>query len=631
MEKEEKNVLDSVIKIVLIVIIIILLIHNCTLMKKKEQPTKVPSGNIDIIEITCNNNECEPVNPPIEEISSISFSQSKVSVKKGNTLKLVAIIKPSVLSSSKLTWKSSNPAIASVDENGVVKALKEGTVTITVTSANGKVTTCTVTVTNNNVEVNEVKLNPNKLSLSVGSYEQIKALIYPENATNRNLTWKSSDSSIVTVDSNGVVKALKEGTATITVTSANGKEVICVVTVKNAEVEKVVLNNTKTNVDVGSSVKLNASVLPENAVDKKIIWTSSDESIAIVDSNGNVTGIKEGTVTITATSTNGKKETCVVTVKNVEVKEVIVNPTSASIKLGTTAKLDASVLPENATDKKITWTSSDSSIAAVDNNGNVTGIKEGTVTITATSSNGKVATVKVTVTVDYIPVEKIILDKSETTVKTNENVTIKATVVPENATDKNVIWTSSDENIATADSNGKVTGIKEGTVTITATTIDGSVTATCTVKVEKDYIDDAINVYDKDKSPVKWNGATDLKIFTKSYYTLPGVIAPESEDIYQFEVKNKTAYNLKYDIKFIESNYYNINMQYKLKKNDTYLIDHYVSASELNVSSMELGVNEQDTYYLEWKWVSSSNDTAIGKSADANYGLKIEIDAESIN
>ena len=82
MEKEEKNVLDSVIKIVLIVIIIILLIHNCTLMKKKEQPTKVPSGNIDIIEITCNNNECEPVNPPIEEISSISFSQSKVSIKK---------------------------------------------------------------------------------------------------------------------------------------------------------------------------------------------------------------------------------------------------------------------------------------------------------------------------------------------------------------------------------------------------------------------------------------------------------------------------------------------------------------------------------------------------------------------
>ena len=130
---------------------------------------------------------------------------------------------------------------------------------------------------------------------------------------------------------------------------------------------------------------------------------------------------------------------------------------------------------------------------------------------------------------------------------------------------------------------------------------------------------------------ITWDGITETRIFEKTMYVKEGTIAPESSNTYQFIVKNGTIYRLKYNIYFIEDNTYGINMKYKLKKNDTYLIDHYVSASEINLADMLINADENDTFYLEWKWVSSSNDTKIGKKTDAKYGLKIEVKAESTN
>lgn len=135
-------------------------------------------------------------------------------------------------------------------------------------------------------------------------------------------------------------------------------------------------------------------------------------------------------------------------------------------------------------------------------------------------------------------------------------------------------------------------------------------------------------VKDKQKT---WNENTTARIFTNSMYELKNKIAPESSNTYQFIIKNGTEYNLKYNMEFIESNPYNINMKYKLKKNDTYLIEHYVSASELNISEFLLDSKTSDTYYLEWKWVSSDNDTEIGSTENATYELKIDIKAESYN
>ena len=152
---------------------------------------------------------------------------------------------------------------------------------------------------------------------------------------------------------------------------------------------------------------------------------------------------------------------------------------------------------------------------------------------------------------------------------------------------------------------------------------------------EEDELDN--DFYANDKTIVKWQDETNLKIFEDStnISKIKGKIAPESEGTYKFIVNNGTIYNLKYKVTFIETNNHGMNIKYKLKKGDTYIIDHYVSYSDLDMDNILLNTKSSDTYYLEWKWVgdSDNNDTQIGKNANSSnieYSLKINIEAESV-
>lgn len=158
------------------------------------------------------------------------------------------------------------------------------------------------------------------------------------------------------------------------------------------------------------------------------------------------------------------------------------NQATATGDVARTVQLKATVAPDDATDKTVTWTSSDDTIATVDNNGLVTFVKDGTATITATSTNGQTATTKVTVKAPVISVDGITLDQATASVETGKTVTLTATVSPDGATDKTVTWTTSDDKLATV-ADGVVTGVGAGEVTITATTKDGSKTATSTITV----------------------------------------------------------------------------------------------------------------------------------------------------
>ena len=546
--KEDNNkTLDWIIKIVLILIIIFLLIHNCCLVKKNKEYEN-SGGNIDIIEIGCDDNKCKPIP---KEIESIAFDDNKVSIKKGDSLKLIVSINPVELSSSKLTWKSSDESIVTVDEFGIIKGIKNGKAVITVTTPNGKTATCTVEVVNDSVDVKKINLSVPKNTITVGSVTQVKAKVEPSNATNRELIWTSSDKSIATVDSNGIVKGIKSGTVTITAKTKDGK----------------VVASTKITVKVPAPVIENIKFSQDNI----------------------------------------------------------------SIKKDDTLGLTVIVTPSELSSSKLTWKSSDESIVTVDESGKIKGISVGTATITVTSSNGKTATCKVNVTEEAIEVQEIVLTPLEKTIGNGRTTQVIADIKPENATNRELVWTSSDPSVATVDANGVVKGIKDGIVTITAKTKDGKVVASTKIIIDENINDEKLSVFDDEHTPVTWDGANDLKIFEKTLYTVDGKIAPESSNTYQFVVRNNTKYNIKYDIDFIETNPYNINMKYKLKKNDTYLIDHYVSASELNINDMTLESSNNDTYYLEWKWVSSDNDTQIGTTANASYGLKIEIKAESTN
>ncbi|MDD7608073.1 MAG: Ig-like domain-containing protein [Bacteroidales bacterium] len=439
---------------------------------------------------SCSKDE-EPVpepTPPVVSVTGVTLNKTSTSIQVGGTETLTATVSPKDAANKKVTWKSSNAAIASVDANGKVTGVKAGEATITVTTEDGgKTATCKVTVSDKEIKVTGVKLNKSETNLLVSGNETLTATVLPEDATNQNVTWKSDKPEIATVDANGKVMAVKVGEATITVTTEDGgKTATCKVTVSETSVAVtgVTLNKTETSIFVGGSETLTATVAPADATNQKVTWKSSDAAVASVDANGKVTGVKAGEATITVTTEDGgKTATCKVTVKaaTVAVTGVTLNKATLSLIAGASETLTATVAPADATNKKVTWKSSDAAVATVDTNGKVTAVKAGEATITVTTEDGgKTATCKVTVKPNLV--SEITL--AALAIYVGESKAVTATVKPDDATNKALTWTSSDETVATVDATGKVTGKKIGTATITATAQDGSgVSGSCTVTV----------------------------------------------------------------------------------------------------------------------------------------------------
>ena len=322
------------------------------------------------------------------------------------------------------------------------------------------------------VDVVSISIDKTSIQLKVGETVILSATVNPSNASDKTVTWSSSDVSIAAVD-DGIVKALKIGTATIKA-KAGDKTATCLITIVPTEVSSITLDKSSASLKVGETVTLSATVNPSDATDKTVTWTTSDATVATV-SNGVVTAKKLGTATITAKA-GEKTATCSITVVPTEVSSITLDNSSASLKVGETVTLSATVGPDDATDKTVTWTTSDVTVAIV-SNGVVTAKKLGTATITAKAGE-KTATCSITVI--PTPVTSVTLNKTTASLKVGETVTLAATVNPSDATDKTVTWTTSDATVATV-SNSVVIAKKLGTATITAKA--GEKTASCTITV----------------------------------------------------------------------------------------------------------------------------------------------------
>ena len=332
-----------------------------------------------------------------------------------------------------------------------------------------------------------VTLSANALTFTVGDAAQtLTATVAPEGATNKAVTWESSNTEVATVV-DGVVTPVAAGTATITVTTTDGSfTATCTVTVSNpvVAVTGVTLDEETLSLTAGGeTATLTATVAPEGATNKAVTWESSNTEVATVV-DGVVTPVAAGTATITVTTTDGSfTATCTVTVSNpvVAVTGVTLDEETLSLTAGgETATLTATVAPEDATNKAVTWTTSDATVATVEN-GAVTAVAAGTATITVTTTDGSfTANCTVTVSNPVIAVSSVTLNKSEAALTVGGTETLTTTVAPENATDKTVTWTSSAPEVASV-ANGVVTAVAAGTATITATA--GGQSATCTVTV----------------------------------------------------------------------------------------------------------------------------------------------------
>ena len=252
------------------------------------------------------------------------------------------------------------------------------------------------------------------------------------------------------------------------------------------KVTGVSLNTDSLTLVEGGTATLAATITPSNATNQNVTWSSDNESVATVDQNGRVTAVAQGGATITA-AVDGKSAECYVTVNAaapVPVTSVSLDKTSLGLTEGDTETLTATVEPSDATNKNVTWSTSDASIATV-TDGVVTAVAPGTATITVTTEDGnKAATCAVTLTAATVPVTGVTLNKTSTSLYVGDTETLTPTITPDNATNKNVTWSSDDTSVATVDASGLVTAVARGTAVITATAADGSgASASCTVTV----------------------------------------------------------------------------------------------------------------------------------------------------
>lgn len=438
--------------------------------------------------------------------NAIVLNQNEIGIKKGKGYQLVSTVLPENAENKQVVWESSDPKIVSVNSvTGYITGVKEGSATITVkTLINDISTDCIVNVSGKNILVSKIFLNEKRISLAVGYTHSLTYQITPKNATENDLIFTSSDSSVATVNQSGVIQGLKEGNAIITVSSSNGlaKDTTYVSVYKKGASTVVDGEPIKTdnypksltvspqslNLKLGGSSQLIASVLPEKS-NNQISWSSTNSRVATVDSNGLVSAVGMGSATIIARTINDITYNVNVLVGNYskELRSILVTTNYISLSVSNSKQLAVAFTPSDASNKNVFWTSSNPSVATVDKYGVVKAISPGSTIIKATSEDGgytDTATIEVVNYDNIIEEKSIAFDSSSYTVGIGSTKSLIPIITPSNATFKSVRFESSNPSIATVDENGVVRGLKEGTVSITATTNRNRLKATTTIIVK---------------------------------------------------------------------------------------------------------------------------------------------------
>ena len=400
----------------------------------------------------------------------------------GDSLLLTAEVEPCDAADKRVLWSSDNTAIAQVDQNGQVTGIGTGQANITVTTLDGGYTdTCRVDVVS--IPVTGVLLNVQYLTINIGETMMLIATVEPEDASDKNVMW-IGDSSVGSVDHNGLFTASNPGFMMVMVITEDGGFVdVCYITVVNLPVTGVRLNANEQTLHVGDTTTLVATVEPVHTADKRVTWQSSNEAVATVDQNGEVTATGLGHATVTVTTTDGGfTDACQINVVGKPVTGVCLNTRQETLQIGDTVTLLAEVEPADAADMRLLWQSSNEAVATVDQNGLVSAVSIGSATISVVTEDGG-HTDECDIQVVSRPVTGVKLDIHQTTIDVGEKVMLAALVEPHDATEQTVIWLSHDTTVADVNQNGEVIGKSAGTADITVTTIDGGYTDTCSVTV----------------------------------------------------------------------------------------------------------------------------------------------------
>ncbi len=424
------------------------------------------------------------------QVQSITLDESQLIFNSlSQTRKLTPKTVPEKVAPRFLVWSSSDESVATVSKDGVVTPVSAGEAVITVKAKKGPGTaTCLVKVS----VLSSILFRQQEVVMGVGRSRQLQYSLVPQDAEASGLVWSSSDPSVVSVDELGVLTSHKIGTAQITLATADGRiSAVCSVKVtENIPITGLSFHITEFTFDSPEDTLVLTPVFtPEDTSEREVQWISSDPSVCTVNpETGEVTPLKNGTATVMAQSLYGDfSASCTVTVNlNIPMTGMHLEVKGYTFRgLKQTYLIRPVFEPVNASNQKITWTSSDPSVASVSDQGLVTSLKKGTATVKLVTEDGGF-TAEFTVTVsptDRISVTGIKLDSYSAKVEKGGTFKISASVLPANANEKGITYTSKNPAVATVSSTGTVTAVGYGTTQITVTSVEGGYSENFTVTV----------------------------------------------------------------------------------------------------------------------------------------------------
>jgi uncharacterized protein YjdB len=421
-----------------------------------------------------------------QSVSKITVDPAKVTIGINDYKTLHANVSPNGLANVVLQWKSSDESI--------VKVTEASPLTVTVQGVSGghavisAINQDNVVVGYSHISVQQpvtgITLSETDITVPLSSNRiQLRATVSPDNAINKEVSWKSTDSSKASVDSNGLITLKKTGTVSIIATSKDNPSVTAICNINILiPVTSVSLDETTKTLYVGQSARLGYVLLPSNASTNTVTWTSSNTKVATVDNTGYVTAKAVGTTVIMLKAIDGNHTAyCTLTVKR-SATGVKLDVSTLKLTAGEAYVLKPTFTPADSTDTTVYWESSDTKVAIVDSNGKITAKATGSTIIMAKLESGATAYVKVTVSQ---PVKGLIMNFTDKTIYVGEEFELKVSLTPSTATELGVTWQSSNTKIATVSDKGIVKGIAGGTAIITCTTVDGGYTVNCVVTVRE--------------------------------------------------------------------------------------------------------------------------------------------------
>lgn len=486
------------------------------------------------------------------ELAELAKRQVLV-VPAGTVITLAATCTPKDASNLKVQFTSTDVGVANVTGTSM-KAIQKGECDLIVSSVQNPEVTEVFRVLVIQ-QIKQIQINSTSKQVAAGSTMQLTATCLPDNASIPKVTWSSRAPAVATVDENGVVTGLKRGSAMIIATAADGGRAAQNITISVTQpVTGVAITQAEIPVIVGRNAMAKATVMPTDATDRTVTWSTSDTSIATVNKYGQLTGVKAGECTVIATSNSNPEvqaEARVVVSQLVTKIENVNNQSELTLRVGEVVQTRWNVLPDDATDKELTFRSNYPKLASVNESGLVTALNRGVATIVATAKDAgrRQGNVKITV---IQPVTGVSVRNPLYYIQRGSYGYPRADVQPNNANNKNVTWYSENEYVAAIVSGkanpGKVSGVSNGVTTITAVTEDGGFIASAQVKVA-DFnhaiqIDDLYVNSDNKIKIVLRNGSQDLNI-THVYCTV--ACYDENEDPF---ICNTDGERLDFDVEY---------------------------------------------------------------------------------